>query len=523
MAQKKVDVLIIGSGHTGGMAAKILTEKGISCTMLDAGPMLNFEKYREMKPVHELPYRGFDAPGRLPHVFQANEFNANQWVDEKVIPYTHPENKPYNWVRVRSVGGRSVFWARQSFRLSDYEFKCKDHDGFGENWPISLKDLAPYYSRVEKIFRVTGHTDGLPQYPDGNFVEDNSPWSGAMQRFVDAGKKMGVPVTKPRSALGKDGLASSINLTIPDAVATGKLTTIPNAIVRQITVDKNTGLADGVIFIDRHSHREMVMKARVIVLAAGCLETTRLLMLSDICNSSGVLGHYLADQIYGAGIICSVPEARDGKAPAHLMGGGALIPRFRNIDTKAKDFIRGYAVNVSCSNGPFDARALPFYGKELEEKLKSYNGSSFGTNIMGEGLGHYEDHVSLNKDLVDEWGIPTLNINTTYTSNETNMTRDYIDTMAAMAEAAGFEILVKNYEFNPPGYSIHEQGTARMSDDPKKGVVNKFNQSHDMKNVFLVDASVFVSAGWQNPTITMNTLSMRASEYLAEEMRKGNI
>ncbi len=240
MAQKKVDVLIIGSGHTGGMAAKILTEKGISCTMLDAGPMLNFEKYREMKPVHELPYRGFDAPGRLPHVFQASEFNANQWVDEKVIPYYHPPEQPYNWVRVRSVGGRSPFWARQSFRLSDYEFKCKDHDGFGENWPLSLKDVAPYYSRVEEIFRVTGHKDGLPQYPDGNFVEDNSPWSGAMQRFVDAGEKLGVPVTKPRSSLGKDGLASSLNLLIPDAVATGKLTTIPNAIVRKITVDKNT-------------------------------------------------------------------------------------------------------------------------------------------------------------------------------------------------------------------------------------------------------------------------------------------
>jgi choline dehydrogenase-like flavoprotein len=523
MAQKKVDVLIIGSGHTGGMAAKTLTEKGISCTMLDAGPMLNFEKYRELKPAHQLPYRGLNAPGRLTHVFQANEFNANQWVDEKVVPYYHPPEQPYNWVRVRSVGGRSPFWARQSFRLSDYEFKSKDHDGFGENWPISLKDIAPYYSRVEKIFRVTGHTDGIPQYPDGDFVEDNSPWSGAMQRFVDAGKKLGVPVTKPRSSLGKDGLASSLNLLIPDAVATGKLTTIPNAIVRQITVDKNTGKADGVIFIDRHSHREMTLKARVVVLAAGTLESTRLLLLSNLCNSSGVLGRYLSDQIYGAGIICSVPEARDGKAAPHLMGGGALIPRFRNIETKSKDFIRGYAVNVSCSNGPFDPRALPFYGKELEQKLVSYNGSGFSTNIMGEGLGHYEDHVTLNKDVVDAWGIPTLNVYAKYTSNETNMTKDYIDMMSAMVEAAGFEILVKNYEFNPPGFSIHEQGTARMSDDPKKGVVNKWNQSHDIKNLFIVDASVFVSAGWQNPTITMATLSMRASEYLAEEMRKGNI
>ena len=145
MADKKVDVLIIGSGHTGGMAAKILTEKGISCTMLDAGPMLNFERDRTLKPASQLPFRGLDAPGRHPHVFQSSEFSANQWVDEKVIPYNYPTGQQYNWVRIRSVGGRSPFWGRQSFRHSDFEFKCKDHDGFGENWPISYKDLAPYY------------------------------------------------------------------------------------------------------------------------------------------------------------------------------------------------------------------------------------------------------------------------------------------------------------------------------------------------------------------------------------------
>lgn len=523
MAQKKVDVLIIGSGHTGGMAAKILTEKGIACTMLDAGPMLNFEKYRELKPASELPFRGLDAPGRLPHVWQSSEFNANQWLDEKQAPYTYPAGQQYNWVRVRSVGGRSPFWGRQSFRHSDYEFKCKDHDGFGENWPIQYSDLTSYYDRVEEIFRVSGHKDGLPQYPDGNFIEDNSPWSNSMQRFVDAGKKIGVPVTKARSSLGKDGMAASLNLVIPDAVATGKLTTIPNTIVRKITVDKNTGLADGVITIDRHSRREMTIKARVVIVAAGTLETTRLLMISEICNSSGALGHYLTDQIYGAGIICSVPEARDGKSTRTINGGGALIPRFRNLETKTPGFLRGYAVNVGSSNGPFDPRALPFYGKELDEKLKSYNGSYFGTGIMGETLGHYENHVSLNKQQVDAWGMPTLNISTKYTTNETNMAKDYIDTMAEMATAAGFEILVKNYNFNPPGYSIHEQGTARMSDDPKKGVVNKWNQAHDMKNLFITDASVFVSSGWQNPTITMSALAMRASEYLAEEMRKGNV
>ena len=189
MAKEIVDVLIIGSGHSGGMAAKILTEKGISCLMLNAGPVADVHKDTEPKPAYALPFRGFKQPGVLPHVFQANEFNANTWVDEKEVPYTYDSQHPYNWVRVRLFGGRSLFWSRQSFRLSDYEFKGKSHDGYGDDWPISLADMAPYYSRVEAIFRVQGSIDGLPQYPDGNFVPDTSPWSTSMQRFVTAGKQ----------------------------------------------------------------------------------------------------------------------------------------------------------------------------------------------------------------------------------------------------------------------------------------------------------------------------------------------
>jgi len=180
MPEASVDVLIIGSGHSGGMAAKVLTEKGISCLMLNAGPIADVRKDTEMKPAYALPFRGFKQPGRLPHVFQSNEFNANTWVDEQEVPYTYDPKQPYNWVRVRLFGGRSLFWSRQSFRLSDYEFKGKSHDGYGDDWPVSLADVAPYYSRVEEIFRVRGRADGIPQYPDGNFVPDDSPWTGSM-------------------------------------------------------------------------------------------------------------------------------------------------------------------------------------------------------------------------------------------------------------------------------------------------------------------------------------------------------
>src|SRR3954451_4858784 len=202
MAAKEYDVLIIGSGASGGMAAYNLTKKGIKCLLLDAGPLVDFDRNRGIKPVYELPYRGFGKPGKLPHLFQGNEINANQWVDEKEVPYTHDPKTPFNWVRVRMIGGKSLFWARMSFRLSDYEFKAKDHDGFGENWPISYADLAPYYDQVEPIFRVAGRTEGLPQLPDGIFVHDESPDSEATKRFAASAKTHGIATTKIRRALG---------------------------------------------------------------------------------------------------------------------------------------------------------------------------------------------------------------------------------------------------------------------------------------------------------------------------------
>ena len=523
MTNETFDVLIIGSGHAGGMAAKVLTESGARCLMLNAGPVADVARNAEQKPAYELPYRGFRPPGRLEHVFQANEFNANVWVDEQEVPYTFEPENPYNWVRVRLFGGRSLFWSRQSFRLSDYEFKAKSHDGFGEDWPISLSDLAPYYSRVEDIFQVAGAMDGPPQMPDGNFVLDNAPWSESMQRFMAAGKPFNMPVCKQRRALGRDGLASSVNLLLPDAEKTGKLTSIANAVVRELTVDKNTGRPNGCHFVDRLSRREMSVKAPVVVLAAGTLESTRLLLNSRIGNSSGLVGRYLMDQVYGPGVTCSVPEARNGRATKELMGGGAIVPRFRNITTKSDKFLRGYALNVTSSTGAVSPRNFAAYGAELERKLQEYHGSSFHMTMMGEVLGRYENHVRINKDKVDAWDIPVLHVETKYSANEYDMAKDAVEVGSAVAESAGFEVLSTNKIPNPPGYSIHEVGTCRMGDDPKRSVLNKWCQSHDHKNLFVVDGASFTSAGWQNPTMTILALSMRASEYLAGEINKKNI
>jgi choline dehydrogenase-like flavoprotein len=234
------------------------------------------------------------------------------------------------------------------------------------------------------------------------------------------------------------------------------------------------------------------------------------------------VGRYLTDQIYGAGVVCSVPEARNGKGQG-VMGGGAIVPRFRNIDTKSEKFLRGYAFNVSSMSGGLGPRNFAAYGAELQRKLDEYYGSGFQMNIMGEVLGRYENHVRLDKEKVDAWDIPVLHIETKYTDNEFNMAKDSVDVGCELAEAAGFEVLSKNDAPNPPGYSIHEIGTCRMGDDPKKSVLNKWNQSHDHKNLFVVDGASFTSGGWQNPTMTILSLSMRASEYLAGEMNKGNL
>lgn len=523
MAEKEYDVLIVGSGASGGMAAYTLTQKGVNCLLLEAGPPVDFQRHRGLKPVYELPYHGFGKPGRLSHVFQANEFNANTWVDEEQVPYTHDGKEPYNWVRVRLVGGKSLFWARMSYRLSDYEFKAKDHDGFGDNWPISYQDLAPYYDRVDPIFRVSGRKEGLAQLPDGNFVEDNSPDAEATKRFAAAGKSRGMTVTKIRRSLGNGQLASSFNLLLPAAQATGKLTIVTNAVVREITTDKKTGLVNGANYVDRLSGRELHAKAKVVIVGASCLESTRLLLNSKIANSSGTLGHYLHDQFYiSNGVMAIVPEAKDGKAPRGLMGGSGYVPRFRNLKTKEKNFIRGYACDLYTGSTP-DAKFYPMWGEQLHKTLESHRGAAIATTIMGEVLPRFENHVRLDPKVTDAWGIPVLNIQCRYSDNEFNMAKDAIATIGEVFKEAGFEVLNGNDKMFPPGYSIHEIGTCRMGDNPKTSVLNKWNQSHDIKNLFVVDGSSFVTGGSQNPTMTILALSMRASEYLAEQMRKGEL
>jgi len=525
MAAENYDVLIIGSGASGGMAAYVLARKGIKCLMLDAGPPVDFVKNQVTKRAAEMPYRGMGKPGNLPHVFQADEYNAHQWVDEKQVPYTHDPKEPFNWVRVRYIGGKSLFWSRMSFRLSDFEFKGKDHDGYGDNWPIDHAELAPFYSQVEQIFRVRGRKEGLAQLPDADFpIIDDAPESPANQRFIAEAAKRGILCTKMRSSLGQGPLASSVNLLLPGALASGNLTIVPNAVVRDITVDKSTGRVNGANFVDRHSKRELHVKAKVVIVGASCLESTRILLNSGIANSSGVLGHYLHDQFYITQAVMAVmPEVREKRAGDNYVGGAGYIPRFRNIkNPKEKNFIRGYAFDFYTGGTP-PARYLPYYGAELDKAMEQHRGSAFSCTCMGEVLPRFENHVRINKDVKDDFGIPVLHFQMHYSDNEFNMAKDAIATMSEVCGGCGWEVLASHEQMFPPGYSIHELGTCRMGDNPKTSVLNKWNQSHDIKNLFVVDGSSFVTGGSQNPTMTIVSLSMRASEYLAEQMRKGDL
>ncbi|HUQ90027.1 MAG TPA: GMC family oxidoreductase [Bryobacteraceae bacterium] len=520
------DVLIIGSGAGGGMAAWTLARAGVKCLMLDAGPAIDYDKQRVMKAVYDLPYRGFGKPGRFPHLVQASEFDANLWADEKQNPYTYDPEDPYYWVRIRAIGGKTLRWGRQSWRLSDYEFKCKDHDGFGENWPIRYSDLASYYDRVEPMFKVTGRKEGLPQLPDGIYIPDDSSDSSCVQRFSEACKKRNIPVTKMRRATGT--LASSANLLLPDALESGNLTLTPNAVVREVTVDPKTGLANGVLFLDRRSKREYHAKAKIVVVAASCIESVRILLNSKsrlypngLGNSSGTLGQYLFDQFYVKnGVVAIVPEARGGKGSRGLMGGGGYVPRFRNLAAKEKNFIRGYAYDFGSGFTP-NAKFFPTYGDELWRVLNDAAGAGFNITTMGEALPRKENHIRINPNVKDEWGIPAVHLTQKYLDNEHAMARDAMETGMELCSDAGFEVIANHPQMVPPGESIHELGGCRMGGNPKNSVLNRHNQSHDVKNLFVVDGSSFVSGGTQNPTLTILALAMRAGEYIVEERKKG--
>ncbi len=557
------DVCIIGSGAAGGTAAKILTEGGLHVVMLEAGPPLNpAEDYKEHLWPFDLPHRGADVGGRARHELNDEFLAPNGFWEITGEPYTSAPGSRFWWFRSRIVGGRTNHWGRIALRYAPVDFKAHSHDGMGDDWPISYDDLAPYYDKVESYIGVFGTKENIPSAPDGIFMPPPVP--RCTDRIVkNACDKIGVTCIPARMAIltkplngrpachycGQCGRGcvtasnfSSSQVMIPPAQATGRFTLITNAMAREVMVGKG-GKAEAVSYIDKSTRTERRIHARAFLLAASACESARLLLNSrstvfpdGLANSSGVVGRYLTDSVgtSGAGYFPNLE-----KMPAHNHDGvGEMhmyIPWWK-YDRK-NDFQRGYHIEFGGgrgmpSVGGFDrvCEEEEGYGVSLKKKCRSRYGTTIGMSGRGEMIPNPDCYCDIDPQTVDQWGIPVLRFHWKWGENEIKMASDMQDTMRAVVEAAGgtFFSRSRNDPAHPHGIAdggviIHEIGTARMGSDAKTSVLNGYCQAHDIKNLFAADGACFVTNADKNPTLTIMALSWRASEYILEEARKGNL
>lgn len=545
------DAVVVGSGAAGGMAATELCLKGLKVLLLEAGPDLNLETafHHHQKP-YQFAFRGDIRPReRAKYNYSANAWNKPHFVNELENPYT---GKPFAWVRARAVGGKSLHWGLVSLRFSPRDFQAARHDGYGENWPLTYEDVAPYYTRVEELIGVAGVADHLENNPDSSFLKP-VPFTCAEWLFK-RGIESRIPgrhVIHGRSAVATEPIHgrapchycghcgrvcnvaasfSSKGVLLPIAAKTGNLTLRANAVAWKVLLGKD-GRARSVLFVDRGTRQTEEAYGKVIVLGAGSLESTRILLNSGegangLANSSGALGHYFCEQIMAGDIMGLIPQLRGNRntaGDARPEGTGFYIPRFRNLAEKRGDFIRGYGFEGGGGSSEFPgfAKKLPGFGAKFKEDIKKYYATVVGISSFGEVLPRFENHVAIDPEVKDAWGIPALRFNIEFGPNELAMAKDMVETQREMFKAAGIEVLSERTKPLTPGWSIHEAGTARMGSDPKRSVVNPFHQCHDIRNLYVTDASSFVSSTEKNPTLTILALAMRAADHIADEMRRG--
>ncbi len=576
------DAVVVGSGAAGGMAAHVLTSQGMQVLLLEAGKKIPIEQeLRSMEWPYDHPRRGEFPPGD--HALRLNEYTVRQppyakgsafkhvfsyvggWggsdyvknilVDEKDHPYTGTR---YAWVRARLLGGKTNIWGRLALRLSDYDFKGKSHDGYGEDWPISYADIQPYYDKVDTYLGISGHNENLPHLPDSLFQRPNK-LTAAEVKLRKSLATMGRVLTPYRAGVTTDGVKnkyrskcfgrgacgrrpggcdihaafdSPTGLIYP-AMDTGNLTLRTNSIAHEVLVDQNTGKARGISFVDAVNHRTYEAKAKVVILAASTLESARLLLLSKsrqypngIANSSGHVGHNFCEHVMGPGVTGMVKELV-GAAPTLDDGkpGGFYVPRFRNLQEKQPGFIRGYGFEGGSgfSIFPDGAWGTPGFGGQFKKTVRQHAGAFISMGGFGEVLARYENYMDLDPEVQDSWGIPVLRFHYQFGDNEKKMCEDMAVAGREMFEQAGIEVIGVDKNILTEGWSIHELGTARMGTDPKTSVLNQFQQSHDVRNLFVVDGSSHVSASCQNPTWTIMALAWRSCEHLADEFKRGNL
>ena len=563
-AEKQItyDAIVVGTGISGGWAAKELTEHGLKTLVLERG--------RNVRHVEDYPTATKD-PWQLPNggmvplsemkfypvqsrTTWINQGNKHWWTNDIENPYN--EIKPFDWIRGYHEGGRSLMWGKQTYRLSPMDFEANAKDGFGVDWPIRYEDLASWYDHVESFIGVSGRAEGLAQLPDGKFLPPME-LNCVEEHFRDqvAEKFNGRKVTIGRVAhltapLPHDpsrGVCQSRNLcdrgcpygayfssnasTLPWAVKTGNMTLRPHSIVHTIIYDEKLNKAVGVRVLDAQTREELEFYAKVIFLNASTLGSTYILLNTmssrfpnGLGNGSDQLGRNLMDHHYRAGANGKIEGFLDkyyiGRRP-----NGIYIPRFRNVgNDKQKNFIRGYGYQGGAGReGWWRGTQEMKLRSDLKEAMKDPGGWTMGMSGFGECLPYASNRVTLNKDKKDAFGLPTLNIDAEWKENEKAMREDYKNSAAEMLEAAGFKD-VTTYD-NPDniGLGIHEMGTARMGRDPKTSVLNKWNQVHEAPNVFVTDGACMTSSACQNPSLTYMALTARAANYAIEEMKKGNL
>jgi len=557
------DAIVIGSGISGGWAAKELCEKGLKTLVLERGrdvqhikdyPTTNMYPW-EFEHRNELPYSVQQENPIVNRCYAFHEDSEHFFVKDQEHPYV--QQKPFDWIRGYQVGGKSLLWARQTQRWSDFDFEGPARDGFAVDWPIRYSDLTRWYDHVERFAGIAGDKDGLEELPDGEFLP-GYPLNIVEKYFKEKIEKQypGRKVISARCAhLSKPnqihfdqgrvqcqhrklcqrgcpfgGYFSSNSSTLPWAQKTGNLTLRPHSVVHSILYDEEKGKAIGVRVIDNESKNEIDFYAKIIFLNAAAINSNLVLLNSKssrfpagLGNDSGTLGKYVAFHNYSARISAEFGDyldyTTDGKNPA----GGGYIPRFRNLKRQETDFLRGYAAGFSAyriSHTEQSGIGVDLKNNILNPKLGNWG---VGSHMMGETIPKETNFVELDPSLTDQWGIPQLRISVDYDENDRKMKKDYLDTMEEMFTSAGFINIRRNESSQAPGLDIHEMGGVRMGLDPKTSMLNKWNQIHSCPNVFVTDGASMTSTSTQNPSLTYMALTARAVDYAFAELKKGNL
>ena len=553
--------LIVGSGASGGWVAKELTEQGMDVLMLEAGPpRFPLRDFTEHVWPYQVKFRGFGDQARLLKdqpvqrlCYACDEYSHQFFINDAEHPYTFPLDKPFMWIRGRQVGGKTFCWARESYRYSDYEFKAASRDGYEQDWPFSYAELEPYYDKVEGFIGVSGSREGLPQMPDGKFLPPMNLSCGSVLARDVIGKHFGWRLMPDRVAnltVPHNGrpachycnecqrgcyTASYFNspsVTLPAAARTGRFTLLSDAVVSHV-ITNSEGKATGVHYLHRETKTHHEAHARIVVLAAATLESTRILLNSrssrfpnGIGNSSGVLGHYLMDHFTIEGAGGELASLKGSQREPTGNPCGYLIPKYVNTGGhKNSNFLRGYRFDGDASQQLYEqAFSLPGYGRSWRDKVRREIPYYFGIEAQGECLPRHDNYVELDPDKKDAWGIPVLHIHASYGENEHAMAKEMRQDIGNVLDALKVKNPVSpNQDLSIFGKNIHECGTARMGNDPRKSVLNRYNQVHDTKNVFVTDGAAFVTQGCYEPTLTIMAISARAADHIIDAGKKGEL